>query len=231
MISIVTINKNNALGLSSTISSLNIQTEKHYQWVLIDGNSSDSSLSVTSSCTGDDVTIISEPDLGIYDAMNKGVNLCKFPYILFLNSGDKLANQFVLEDIVSNISDGVDILLGGFSVRGKVRFPRPNWWRYWSLPTSHQSIIYAKSLLTQYPFDLSFTRAADFEHYLQINKTERKISTLRSCLVINEIYGSDNFLPLVLEEYRLALIKNNCPWIWASLVKFIKQNYLRIVLN
>lgn len=231
MLSIVTINKNNSLGLAKTILSLNSQSNQNFQWILVDGCSTDTSLQALNLYSGNDSCIISENDDGIYDAMNKGINFCKNPYVLFLNSGDVFFDDFAIERIATMYCDQFDIILAGFSVRGKVRLSKPNWWRFWSLPTSHQSIIYSRALISEHKFDTSYTRAADFEHYLRINKSILNIGRIDNSLIINEPYGSDNFLSSVLAEYGRALIANGYPRLWAILIMSIKKYYLKLALR
>lgn len=231
MLSIITINKNNASGLKKTIDSLQSQTMSNFHWVFVDGCSNDLSNSLAKLfCRNGDV-LISEHDLGIYNAMNKGIELAIGDRVLFLNSGDVLIDPNALESAEKEWSYGLDIMLFGFSVRGCSRMPRPNWWRYWSMPTSHQSIIYSKDLLFINKFDESFRYAADFEHYLRVNARALKIKKISNVFALNEPYGSDAHLEKVLLEYHQALIKNGFPKIWANFVLFLKSHYLRFTLK
>lgn len=231
MLTIITINKNNSAGLERTIDSLNIQEDMNFFWILVDGKSIDNSVLKADSFCGGNKLIISEPDLGIYDAMNKGIHFSKNGPVMFLNSGDTLAVRDVTKILNIIWSDDIDIALGGFSVRGKIRFPKINLWRFWSMPTSHQAIFYSRKLLLRFKFDTSFKYAADYEHYLRINKIRLCVVKVRKCLVVNEPYGSDSYLSLVLAEYKQAQLKNNLWPIWANTVLAFKKVYLRRVLK
>jgi len=127
--------------------------------------------------------------------------------------------------------DSHDLLLYGFKIRTQNRLPRPNWWRYWSMPTSHQAIIYSKVLLMSDPFDSKYRYAADFEHYLRVNLKRLKIKKINAILIHNEPYGSDLNLQQVLVEYRQALLMNGMPKLWANLVFYVKKYYLKFVLS
>lgn len=97
-ISIITINRNNATGLEKTIQSILSQTRTDYEYVVVDGDSTDDSVAVIqrlSSAFDGRLKWISEPDKGIYDAMNKGISMATGDYVQFLNSGDCLAGSDV----------------------------------------------------------------------------------------------------------------------------------------
>ncbi|MEY2702436.1 MAG: hypothetical protein RLY43_1069, partial [Bacteroidota bacterium] len=90
IISIVTINYNNLNGLINTVNSVFNQSNNNFQYVIIDGNSTDGSKEFLQSLFHDNIKIISESDSGIYNAFNKGIQNSSGQYILFLNSGDVL---------------------------------------------------------------------------------------------------------------------------------------------
>lgn len=230
MLSIITVNFNNAEGLKKTIDSLQSIRKSGFQWIFIDGGSVDNSLQLANnfSKTGD--VIVSEPDFGIYNAMNKGIDYAAGNQILFLNSGDEL-HTAIKSNQEMELTGESDLHLFGFQIRGKTRLPRSNAWRVWSMPTSHQAIIYSAKLLQKYPFDESYRYAADFEHYLRINKLPLKIAKSMKPLIVNEPYGSDQNLAVVLDEYRRALIENGYPRLWAQFVFWLKSRYLKIALG
>jgi glycosyltransferase involved in cell wall biosynthesis len=230
MLSIVTINKDNRIGLQKTINSLRSLGERNYQWVCIDSVSTDGSVELANQFKTQDDVVISEKDTGIYNAMNKGISLVKGDYILFLNSGDTLSTQMKSLDFMRVVT-GHDLALFGFEIRNTQRKPRANGWRFWSMPTSHQAIVYSSTLLKQNPFDESYRFAADFEHYLRINRTHLSIYSDDRALIVNEPYGSDAHLPVLLSEYRHALIKNGYPKLWAHFVYWLKTYYLKWALR
>ena len=230
MLSIVTINKDNRVGLQKTINSLQSLLGRAYQWVCIDSASTDGSVELANQFKTQNDVVISEKDAGIYNAMNKGISLAKGDYVLFLNSGDTLSSQIKSLDFMKLVT-GHDLALFGFEIRNTQRKPRSNSWRFWSMPTSHQAIIYSSALLKQNPFDESYRFAADFEHYLRINRDQLSIYSDDSALIVNEPYGSDAHLPVLLGEYRHALIKNGYPKLWAHFVHWLKTYYLKWALR
>jgi len=111
--SIITINYNNKDGLEQTINSVLCQTNRNYQFIIIDGGSTDGSVDVIKKYAKDIDYWISEPDKGRYNAMNKGIKQAKGDYLNFMNSGDTFHSQTVLEDI-TKMDLTEDIITGGF---------------------------------------------------------------------------------------------------------------------
>ena len=113
-ISIVTINLNNVAGLRKTAQSIVRQSLfSEIEWIVIDGGSTDGSLDVIHEYKSKMAYWVSEPDSGIYNAMNKGVVQAHGEYVLFLNSGDRLHSNDVIEQFVSNELYGLyDYLVG-----------------------------------------------------------------------------------------------------------------------
>lgn len=110
LISIITINYNNAEGLQKTIDSVVNQSFQDFEFIVIDGNSSDKSVDVIKQYPRLNEWL-SEKDKGIYDAQNKGVLKAKGDYLLFLNSGDVLTNK-VLQKVSSALSGGKSFYYG-----------------------------------------------------------------------------------------------------------------------
>jgi glycosyltransferase involved in cell wall biosynthesis len=116
-LSIITINYNNAAGLKKTIDSVALQTYTDFEHIIVDGASTDGSVdeifaySQSPIANRHKITWISEPDTGIYNAMNKGVRLARGEYTLMLNSGDYLVNNSVVEKVMP-LLDGTDIIQG-----------------------------------------------------------------------------------------------------------------------
>ena len=110
-LSVITINMNNRKGLERTIKSVVCQIFADFEYIVIDGASVDGSADVIREYADKIHYWISEPDTGIYNAMNKGILQAKGDYCLFLNSGDALYTTTVLEEVFNqNFSE--DIIIG-----------------------------------------------------------------------------------------------------------------------
>lgn len=110
-ITIITINYNNHEGLEKTIKSVISQSYKDFEYIVIDGGSQDGSREVIEKFADKISYWVSEPDKGIYNAMNKGIKVANGEYLLFLNSGDKLFNNDSLLNILPYL-EKEDIVYG-----------------------------------------------------------------------------------------------------------------------
>lgn len=106
-LSIITINRNNAIGLEKTLQSVAAQTFKEFEYVIVDGASTDGSVEVIKKYESEFAHLkwVSEPDLGIYNAMNKGIRMASGEYIQILNSGDCLADPEVTEQMLKSLDE------------------------------------------------------------------------------------------------------------------------------
>lgn len=98
-VSVITISYNNRAGLQSTIESVVAQSFKDFEYIIIDGGSTDDSLDLINSYSEHITYFVSESDKGVYHAMNKGLKVAKGEYIHFLNSGDCYASNNVLDSV------------------------------------------------------------------------------------------------------------------------------------
>lgn len=108
-VSIITINYNNAKGLKKTLDSIVSQNQADFEYIVIDGDSTDGSQNIIEEYSKQISYWISEPDSGIYNAMNKGIRQATGEYVLFINSGDVIRTETNLSSIISQIT-GEDII-------------------------------------------------------------------------------------------------------------------------
>lgn len=118
-ISIITINYNNYLGLQKTVESVTSQTWQEFEYIVIDGGSTDGSADFIESQSETIDYWVSEPDKGIYNAMNKGIAKASGDYLLFLNSGDVLYNDNVLLETKKSLLLDMDIVYGDLWIIGE----------------------------------------------------------------------------------------------------------------
>ena len=119
---------------------------------------------------------VSEKDDGVYDAMNKGIDLVMGDWVNFINSSDTIEKngyKLVLDDLL-NCSDKLNAIAFGYSysiadLQGNLvnKVVTPNLDKKWKMPSSHNSIVYKSNVLKKHKFDLSFKCASDFD---QLNK-------------------------------------------------------------
>lgn len=114
-LSIITINRNNANGLDKTIQSVINQSYEDFEYIVIDGNSTDHSIDIIKKYNSNINYWVSETDKGIYNAMNKGIAKANGNYVLFLNSGDYLVNSDVLKSVFEK-QQTADIIYGNMQI-------------------------------------------------------------------------------------------------------------------
>jgi len=121
LFTVITINLNNAIGLTATIESVVNQSFNDFEHLIIDGNSSDNSLEIIKHYVSDTFHWVSENDNGIYDAMNKGIAMAKGEWIIFMNSGDVFCNNQVLKQISDKINPDDELVYGNTIVRDTLK--------------------------------------------------------------------------------------------------------------
>ena len=170
-ISVITINRNNAEGLRKTIESVIGQTERPYEFIVIDGASNDGSVDIIRNHAEAITYWVSEPDAGIYNAMNKGVERAHGDWCIFLNSGDSFSSPTVLEQLRSSGAD-TDIICGNTIVLEtppKRRTPPSEITLdfLFNHAINHQSTAIRRELLQRHPYDESYRLVADRKFFLQ----------------------------------------------------------------
>lgn len=121
-LSIITISLNNRLGLQKTIDSVISQTYQEFEWIVIDGGSTDGSKELIEQYASSISYWVSEPDKGIYNAQNKGIQAANGEYLLMLNAGDYLYDKDVLIHVVPLLTDK-DLYVGNEERSGLVWNP------------------------------------------------------------------------------------------------------------
>ena len=181
-LTIITINRNNAAGLGKTIKSVIGQTCTDFEYVIVDGASTDNSLELISeyACLfSERIRWISEPDSGIYNAMNKGIKMAGGEYVEFLNSGDCLASDSVVEKVYDTLekTQFPPILYGNLLKdisNGKILKDKGcageeiTFLRFFRGTLNHPSSFIRKSLFEKYGlYDENLRIVSDWKWFLQ----------------------------------------------------------------
>lgn len=180
LVSIVTVCRNAASEIEATIASVTLQTYAPIEYIIVDGASTDGTIEVICrSCDKIDKWV-SEPDAGIYDAMNKGARLATGEWIIFMNAGDRFYSNDAVKDLLRGHMGDADFLYGDHEVRypgGSRRIQRAaapsSLWK--GMICSHQALLSRTTLLRQNPFDTSKRITADFAFLLQQQVNGRRI--------------------------------------------------------
>jgi glycosyltransferase involved in cell wall biosynthesis len=170
-ISVVTINFNHLTDLQKTFANVISQTYQDLEYIVIDGGSQDGTVDFLQENTKFLSYWISEPDNGIYDAMNKGTKVAKGEWIIFMNSGDLFSQDNTIEQVAPYLDRVNDVVYGGYESITDDRYGRRISERqpsdlsliWHQIPTCHQSVFVRRELQVQYPFDTSFSWCADLD--------------------------------------------------------------------
>ena len=174
-VSIITVNYNNCKGLKITLESIRIQTSKDFEWIVIDGGSTDGSKELLEENANFISYWISERDSGIYEAMNKGVKAAKGDYLQFLNSGDSLADKDIIKRFCerNNTEDviyGNAIIVDGQDYEVK-RFHAPEFVKlsyFFGHALNHQATFFSKRCFDGYLYNEDNRIASDIELYMYL---------------------------------------------------------------
>lgn len=235
ILSIITINLNNKTGLQKTIDSIIHQTYKNFEWIIIDGGSTDGSKELIQQYKEHLTYWISEKDNGIYEAMNKGINVAKGKYLNFLNSGDCFSSNDILSELALYNYD-YDIIYGdaiytyndqrqelktfnnqlslSYFVSGKV--------------INHQASFIKKELFKNCPYNENFKIVSDWEFWIKQSILNRSFYHINKT-IINFDYTGITSKPSLLQEKEKEIVLNNLPW---AIKKDLKELfYLRKTIN
>lgn len=238
-LSIITITYNNLAGLRKTAESVQAQTVTNFEWIIIDGASTDGTKAYLDTIKDNSVIepantanklqitncklqIISEPDSGIYNAMNKGIRLAQGEYIQILNAGDCLAAPDVTEQMLNALAERtanekqpIDILYGNMlkvdangKLIGKSGYTECSLRQFYSSTLNHDCAYIRRALFDEYGlYDENLRIVSDWKWYLQAIGLG-KVRPVYADIDVTIFDGggiSETNLPLRAQERRLVL--------------------------
>jgi len=174
-ITVITVNYNNIKGLKKTIESVISQDYSDYEFVVVDGGSTDGSVALIESYSRIN-NWISEKDKGVYHAMNKGIRMAKGDYVIFMNSGDIFYSQDVLNKFITELDSNLGIIYGNslyYNDSGYNREEYPpaelNYSFFRSAGINHQAAFIKRKLFFDYFFyQESYKICADWDFFMRI---------------------------------------------------------------
>jgi glycosyltransferase involved in cell wall biosynthesis len=246
-ISIITVCYNSSTTIDKTFQSVQRQTYGNIEYIVIDGASNDGTIDIIKSNTDHIDRWVSEPDKGLYDAMNKGIGLASGDLIGILNADDTFHHDTVLEEVAAfHSKNKIAASVGNIvqhNASGKIKrvYSAKNWspqkLKIGFMP-AHPAIFFDKSLFENYGhYHLDFTIGADYElitRFFLKNTIEWKYSGITTTSMLVGGLSSSGFssYKLISKEIAKALSRNNIKfsqlqvnsrWVW-KLVGFIKKN-------
>lgn len=196
-VSIITITYNNAEGLLRTIKSVIAQSYVDYEYIIIDGGSKDNTIDIIKQFSNKITYWVSEPDKGVYNAMNKGIAVAKGDYLHFLNSGDCYASKDVLAQIFSQehtlpLLRGIQICdYGDRTERWTNLGDRPvTLYDMYVNTMLHQATLIRRDMFEKYGlYDESLKIVSDWKFFLQLILAGENSTFLNVEIVLFEMDG------------------------------------------
>ncbi|HEY9533449.1 MAG TPA: glycosyltransferase family 2 protein [Mucilaginibacter sp.] len=197
VLSVITVVYNNAADVERTLQSVINQTYPNIEYIVIDGASTDGTLQIIEQYKDQIARLVSEPDKGIYDAMNKGLAIATGDYVLFMNSAD----EFYSADTVANVfaaAPDADIYYGETEMIGangeslgrrRHQAPENFTWRdfKYGMSISHQAIYIKRSLVKRY--DPKYQLSADIDWILDAAKKAKTIVNVHQYVAKYKVGG------------------------------------------
>ena len=214
--SVITVTYNARPLLEDTIQSVISQTYHHVEYIIVDGGSHDGTQTLIDKYREHIACVVSEPDRGLYDAMNKGIRLATGDYLCFLNAGDSFHEDDTLQQMVHTIhtTELPDVIYGetalvdreGHFVRmRRLSAPETLTWKSFrqGMLVCHQAFFAKRSLAE--PYDLQYRFSADFDWCIRVMKKARTLHNTRLTLIdyLDEGMTTRNQKASLRERFRI----------------------------
>ena len=214
--SIITVTYNAEKVLEDTIQSVISQTYRNVEYIIVDGASKDHTLEIVNKYHNRINKVISEPDKGLYDAMNKGIQLATGDYLCFLNAGDKFHDSETLQKVVHTLKgqELPDVIYGETAIVDEEghflhmrRLSTPahlNWKSFkQGMLVCHQAFFANRKLAINHLYDLQYRFSADFDWCIRIMKKAKCLHNTRLTLIdyLNEGMTTQNHKASLKERF------------------------------
>lgn len=217
--SIITVTFNAAETIEDTIQSVITQTYKNIEYIIIDGGSKDSTMDIVKKYSQHISCVISEPDNGLYDAMNKGIKVSTGDYLCFLNSGDCLHEDDTLLNIVHSIrgcQSLPDVIYGETEIVNseghflrmrRLSTPEHLSWKSFrnGMLVCHQAFFAKRELAIEELYNLKYRFSADFDWCIRIMKKSKVLHNSHLTIIdyLNEGMTTRNHRASLKERFRI----------------------------
>lgn len=239
LISIITVVLNGEKKLDKTIQSVINQSYENLEYIIIDGGSTDKTVDIINNYKDKIDYWVSEKDDGLYDAMNKGIDIATGEWINFMNAGDELYHQSVLMNLFNNQNhQEVEIIYGNHEIiypNGNIRFIKAgktkNIWK--GEQFSHQASFVKRNYLEKNKFNSCKKIAADFELYYKALQNYSKFKFQDLTIAKFEAGGVSDLKRInsIMERWEIVekSLKNNmyyCMLIIKEILKMIVKRFV-----
>lgn len=210
--SIITINYNNREGLRKTIENVVNQTYTDFEFIVIDGGSTDGSVEVIKQYADKIGHWVSEPDKGIYNAMNKGIVQAHGDFLIFMNSGDCFYNTHILENMANQCT--ADIIVGrvanvdsnGQRTSYSIKIKNVSMFHFFNSTLPHQGCFIKRSLFHHHLYDETLKIVSDWKFFMECAVFQDCEIKLTDVIVADcEYRGASNNIQKLQEEKEQVL--------------------------
>ena len=182
LISIITVSYNAVSTIEATILSVINQTYSNLEYIIIDGGSNDGTVDIIKKYKDEITYWISEPDKGIFDAMNKGIEIATGKWINFMNCGDSFYSINTIEEVVKMMSIDFGIIYGDINVikdRKEYLYKSSNIETITkNLPFCHQSSFTSTTILKEKKFNINYKLCADYNFFFTLYKEKKNFQQI-----------------------------------------------------
>lgn len=237
-ISVVTVCFNAQDTIKNTVESILCQDYLDLEYIIVDGESTDKTFTIVNELCNNktNVKMVCEKDNGIYDAMNKAIDIATGDYVIFVNSGDSLINKYVLRDLADLIRiDRHDIYYGNIikTIEGKPtkreKYDTVKFNEYCLLRGSmvcHQALVVSTKLMKSKKFNTKYKLAADKNFIVQCVKEKRIFSYIDIDICYYDSFGVSVKQQEMLHNETKDILLNNFPI--GGRVKYLYNKIKRI---
>ena len=215
-ITVVTVCYNSGEHIEKTLDSVISQTYENKEYIVIDGASSDNTLQIIENYSDSIDIMVSEPDNGIYYAMNKAVEKASGEWIIFMNAGDVFAGHNVVEQISTILNKDADVIYGDIFVLKDgqlvLKESAQEILDFHRMPFCHQAVFTRTSLLKTFPFDEKYHLSADFKFYKQLKQYNFIFKKISIPITIYDKTGLSNSQRSKGLAENIAIIKEVDGW-------------------
>lgn len=215
LVSVITVVKNGEKDLEKTIKSVINQTYSNIEYIIVDGGSTDETLNIIKKYEDKIDYWISEPDKGIYDGMNKGIDMVEGDWIIFMNSGDIFYSKNIVEKVINNIQKDTDLAFGDWIVNypqyGNIKKHRKagklnDLWK--GMIFFHQTLFTRTNILKENKFDYyNYKSAADYDFVIKAYYKKYKFQKINQIIAVVTAGGLSDVKRVNSIKERLTILK------------------------
>ena len=232
LITIITITYNAELTIENTILSIINQTYSNIEYIIIDGGSTDGTIDIIKKYENKISKWISEPDKGIYDAMNKGIKMATGEWINFMNAGDTFYHTNTIDMVFSNNVSNYDVVYGGVNMKyenfDKTVWPKHKISRNHPMPFNHQSVFVRTTLYKMNLFDTTYRYAADYNFFCKIYKIAR-YKEIDQIIANYSVDGVSSTNGIAVNKERIK--SNPCIYTYYLHALYYRNWFIKSILN